>query len=481
VSLYEQDRLLIGGDLVPPATPDRIEVVNPATERVVGHAAAASNHDVDRAVRVAVEAFDTGPWRWADLGTRAALVEEAVALLAPQAAALGELVTAEMGLPIRWSVRQLGDALRLTRAYLDAARGLTTEELRPLEHPALVVWEPIGVAAAISPWNGPLMSVLGKIVPALLAGCPVILKPAVQTPLDAFAIAGAFVEAGLPPGLLSVLPAGPETSEYLVGHAAVDFVSFTGTTEVGRRVAAACGGRLARTQLELGGKSAAIVLDDADLVRTAKALQAAAFGNSGQVCMALSRVLVPRRQAGEMAERLRGGAEAMVVGDPTDPATALGPLANRAQRDRVEHYIALGRSEGARIVSGGGRPPGLEQGWYVEPTVFADAHNGMRIARDEIFGPVVAVIAYDSVDDAVAMANDSDFGLHGAVFTEDDDRALAVARRVRSGTFTINGFVMNTGAPAGGMKRSGIGREFGPEGIRAYQEQKTINLGSGPE
>jgi betaine-aldehyde dehydrogenase len=294
-------------------------------------------------------------------------------------------------------------------------------------------------------------------------------------------LAEAIIEAQIPAGVINIVPAGREVGEYLVTHPDVDKVSFTGSTAAGRRIGALCGERLRRVTLELGGKSAAILLADADLGMAVPGLLPAAMMNNGQACVAQTRILAPKSRYGEVVEAFGEAVRAVKVGDPMEPDSFIGPLVAARQRERVEGYIRLGREEGARVVVGGGRPAGLRKGWYVEPTVFADVNNGMRIAREEIFGPVVAIIPYEDEADALRIANDSDYGLSGTVWTADVDHGVDIARRVRTGTYTVNGFAMEFGAPFGGFKSSGIGRELGPEGLTAYLEPKTINLPFGYE
>jgi aldehyde dehydrogenase (NAD+) len=332
----------------------------------------------------------------------------------------------------------------------------------------------VGVVAAIIPWNVPLFIAINKVVPALLAGCTVILKPAPETPIDALWLGELFTEAGLPSGVLSVLPADRAVSEYLVTHPGVDKVSFTGSTAAGRRVGALATERLKRLSLELGGKSAAIVLDDVDVPSMAGMLAYSGLMNSGQACVAQTRILAPRNRYDEVTEALAAAAAGMTVGDPLDPSTQLGPLVAERQRDRVESYIEKGKAEGARLVTGGGRPAGLDKGWYVEPTVFADVDPKHTIAQEEIFGPVLSVIPYDTVEQAVDIANDSDYGLAGSVWTQDIDRGYEIAKQVRTGTYGINWYAFDMGSPFGGYKCSGIGREDGPEGLEAFCELKSI-------
>jgi acyl-CoA reductase-like NAD-dependent aldehyde dehydrogenase len=340
-----------------------------------------------------------------------------------------------------------------------------------------IVKQPVGVIAAVVPWNMPQFLTVCKIVPALLTGCSVVLKPAPESVLDALLLADLVAEADLPPGVLNVVPGGREVGEQLVGHPGVDKVSFTGSTAAGRQVAVACAAGLKQVSLELGGKSAAIVLDDADPAATATGIQMASLANSGQVCNALSRILVPETRKDEFVDALAAGMASMTVGDPADPNTQIGPLVAQRQQERVRDYIESGKREGARLVTGGSdMPDGLDTGWYVRPTLFSDAHNDMKIAREEIFGPVLTVISYRDEDEAIRIANDSEYGLAGSVFTADVDRGYGVAARVRSGTFGVNeGYIMDPAAPFGGVKNSGYGRELGTEGIDSYTVSQSIS------
>jgi acyl-CoA reductase-like NAD-dependent aldehyde dehydrogenase len=475
--MYERQGFFVDNQIVAPAGPDVLEVICPSTEEVAGRLPAATPSDLDRAVASARDAFDRGPWPRTGIAERIAVVEAALTILEGQLPEIADLVTAEMGIPItgqRGLTVAGGPAAG--RLMVENARRAQLVELREGPSPALVIQEPVGVVGAIAPWNGPLNLALNKAVPALLAGCAVVYKPALETPLDAYYMGEAFRAAGLPDGALNIVPAGREVGEHLVRHPGIDKISFTGSTAAGRRIGAICGEQVKRVGLELGGKSAAIVLSDADLDVTTAGLAAGVFGNCGQMCMGLTRAVVPRALHDEIVERLAAAAAGLVIGDPFDPDTTLGPLVAERQRARVEGYIAIGESEGAKLAAGGRRPAHLDRGWCIEPTVFAGVENGMRIAREEIFGPVTAVIPYDTEDEAIAIANDSEYGLHGAVFTTDDDRALEVAKRVRAGTFSVNGFMVNRDAPFGGMKASGIGREFGREGFESYLELKTVNI-----
>jgi aldehyde dehydrogenase (NAD+) len=324
------------------------------------------------------------------------------------------------------------------------------------------------------PWNYPQTLAMFKLAPLLAAGCTVVMKPSPETVLDSLLLAEAILEAGLPAGVVNIVPAGREVGAYLVEHVDVDKIAFTGSSASGRLIARRCGELLRPVTLELGGKSAAIVLDDADLAGATEALFGATMMNNGQTCVNCTRVLAPRARYDEVVEVFGGLADALVVGDSLDPATQVGPMASARQRDRVEGYIEKGRAEGGRIVAGGGRPPEQHRGWFVQPTIFADVANSDTIAREEIFGPVLAVIPYDGVDQAVAIANDSEFGLGGSVWSRDPERARDVARRVQTGTIGINHYVLDPAAPFGGVKASGIGRELGPEGLEAYLQLQSI-------
>jgi acyl-CoA reductase-like NAD-dependent aldehyde dehydrogenase len=341
---------------------------------------------------------------------------------------------------------------------------------------AMIVREPVGVTVAIVPWNNPFGIMISKVASALLAGCTVIMKPAPETPLEAYIIAEAAEEAGIPPGVLNLVAAGREASDHLISNPGVDKVSLTGSTIAGKRVAQVCGERLARYTLELGGKSPAIVLADADLEAAAKILTDTIIMSAGQVCATLSRVLVAREVHDRLVELIRAEMATVRTGDPFDPSTQLGPLAMERQRTRVEEYIRIGQAEGATLAFGGCRPAHLTKGWYVEPTLFTGVTSDMRIAQEEIFGPVLSVLPFDSEDDAIRIANDSDFGLFGAVFTKDNAAAYRIARRMRTGTICHNAFRFDPYLPFGGFKQSGVGREGGAAGVTAFTETKSILL-----
>ena len=479
-----QDELFIGGAWARPSSDRHIDVISPHSEQLVARVAAAGPADVDAAVAAARAAFDTGAWPQRPAEERIAIVRRLAGLYGQRSAEMAEVITSEIGAPIAFSRRaQVGLPAMMMTAFCDLAENYPFSEARRGMYGSdiQIRREPVGVVAAIVPWNMPQFLTVTKLIPALLAGCTVIVKPAEESPADALLLAAMIADAGVPDGVVSVLPGGPETGGHLVAHPGVDKVSFTGSTATGTAVATACAARLRRVSLELGGKSAAIVLDDADPGAVAVGIRSASLSNSGQICNALTRVLVPEGRAGEFTDALAAEMESLRVGDPADKATQVGPLVTHRQQDRVRGYIEQGRSEGARLVTGGtAMPDGLDRGWYVRPTLFDRADNTMRIAREEIFGPVLTVIEYGDEADAVRIANDSDYGLAGAVWTEDADRGLAIAGAIRTGTFGVNqGYTMDPFAPFGGVKCSGYGRELGREGLDGYTDTKSIAVATG--
>ena len=475
----DYDLLYLAGDWTEPASPQRIPVHSATTEEPLGSVPEASEADVDAAVAAARTAFDD-PSGWSrSPQLRAEALERFAVALESRAAETSRRVTIQNGMPISLAQQfEGGFPPVLLRYFASMATGSPQEETRPgmLGGSSRVLREPIGVVAAIVPWNVPQAITFLKLAPALAAGCTVVLKPAPETVLDAMLMCEAAAEAGLPEGVLSVVPGGRELGAYLIGHPGVDKVSFTGSTAAGRSIAETCGRLLRPVTLELGGKSAAIVLDDADLSSTIESFFAATLLNNGQICWLGTRVLAPRSRYPEVVDTVTDLARSLAVGDPLEQTTQLGPLVSARQRDRVESYIAKGRGEGARLTTGGGRPADLDKGWFVEPTVFADVDNNHTIAQEEIFGPVLSVIPYGDESEAVAIANASDYGLGGTVWTSDPDRGEAVARRVASGTIGINAYSNDPTAPFGGIKSSGLGRELGPEGLHSYQVFKTIYL-----
>jgi len=472
------DHLYIGGEWVEPAGTDTIEVVSPHSEEPVGRVPEATTVDVDRAVAVARTAFDEGEWPRLSPGERVSAMRRFADTYAAHIPDLAAVITEEMGSTITFSnLAQSPAPWMMLNTFNDIAAAYPWEETRVgvLGSEVIVRRAPVGVVGAIVPWNVPQFVTMSKLAPALLAGCTVVVKPSPETPLDAMLLAEILDEAGIPKGVVSILPAGREVGEHLVRHPDVDKIAFTGSTAAGRRIGAICGEQLKRVSLELGGKSAAIVLDDADLGATVEGLKFASLMNNGQACVAQTRILASRARYGDVVDALGAMVGGLQVGDPNEDETEIGPLAARHHQERVEKYIALGQEEGARVVIGGsGRPAGLDKGWYVQPTVFADADNSMRIAQEEIFGPVITVIPYDDLDDAIRIANESDYGLAGTVWTADTELGVDVARRVRTGTYGINHYTMDFVAPFGGFKASGIGREFGAEGLSQYVELQTI-------
>ncbi|MGV9241749.1 aldehyde dehydrogenase, partial [Streptomyces nigra] len=437
--LVEHGQLFIGGEWTGPLGRDVIEVVSPHTEDVMGRVPHATPADVDRAVEVARRAFDDGPWPRASLAERIEVVTRIKDGIAARHDEIARLISAQNGSPYSWSVlAQALGAMMVWDAAITVARDFSYEEPRDgVLGRILVRREPVGVVAAVVPWNVPQFVAAAKLAPALLAGCSVVLKPSPESPLDAYLLAEIARDAGLPDGVLSVLPADREVSEYLVGHPRIDKVSFTGSVAAGRRVMEVAARHLTRVTLELGGKSAAVVLPDADVEATVAGVVPAAWMNNGQACVAQTRILLPRSRYDEFAEAFAAAAGALVVGDPLDPATQVGPLVARRQQRRSLDYIRIGQEEGAKILTGGERPQGLEKGWYVEPTLFGDVDNTMRIAREEIFGPVICLLPYGDEAEAVRIANDSEYGLSGSVWTADTAHGVDIARRVRTGTYSV--------------------------------------------
>jgi aldehyde dehydrogenase (NAD+) len=474
--MRDHDRFYIGGEWVAPAGSGTIDVISPHTEEVIGRVPDGTAADMDRAVAAARDAFDNRPWPQMAPAERAEAVARLADLYAARLGDMAELITQEMGSPITFSqLAQAPQPHMMLSYFADLGKTFTWEDERPgLFGPVTVRREPVGVVAAIVPWNVPQFTIMTKLPAALVAGCTVVVKPAPETPLDAYLLAELIDQAGLPPGVVNIVPAGREAGEHLVSHPGVDKVAFTGSTAAGRRIGSICGEQLKRCSLELGGKSAAIILDDADLAATVGWLEMASLMNNGQACVAQTRILAPRSRYSETVDAVAAMVSGLKVGDPGDPATQIGPLVARRQQDRVEGYISAGQDEGAKVVTGGSRSSGHDRGWYVAPTVFADVEPGMRVAREEIFGPVLCVIPYEDTEDAIRIANDSDYGLAGTVWTADADRGMDIARRVRTGTYGVNMYMIETCAPFGGYKASGIGRELGPEGLMSYLEYKSI-------
>ncbi len=479
LSIQRPHSFFVGGGWVEPTSDDVLSVVSPVTEDVVMTFAEAKHGDVDRAVAAARDAFDNGPWPRMSTSERADKLREVAGILTERHAELAEAWTTQVGAPISFTNYASGQAAGLFEYYASVIEDQPVVDERRRDQGGLVrvVKEPVGVVAAITPWNAPLVLLCYKVAAALAAGCTVVSKPAPETPMDAYILAECIEAAGLPPGVFNVIPAGREVGDYLIRHPGIDKIAFTGSTAAGRAIAAAAAERLTRVSLELGGKSAAIVLDDAKVEDVLASLVPFSMPITGQVCFSLTRILVSKERKAELLDAYVDAVGSVNVGDPFDPATQMGPLTMARQLERVQGYIAKGIDEGARLVRGGGRPDDQPLGYFVEPTVFDDVESSMVIAQEEIFGPVVSFITYDGLDDAVAKANDTIYGLHGAVYTADPERGYEVARRVRSGSVTVNGMIVDIKMPFGGFKQSGVGREGGPEGLEQYFETKTVYFG----
>jgi acyl-CoA reductase-like NAD-dependent aldehyde dehydrogenase len=470
------DAFFIGGKWEKPATKGKLDVISPVTEELIVKFAEASPQDVDKAVAAARQAFDTGPWPRMSAQERGRALLKVAELLKARLPELAQTWTAQVGAPISLTRYLSTQPPQLFEYYGTLIQSYPLVDERRAGHGELVrvVKEPVGVCAAITPWNAPLVLLCYKVAAGLAAGCTIVAKPAPETPADAYILAECIEAAGLPPGVFNVVPAGRETGDYLIRHRGIDKISFTGSTAAGKHIAAAAAERLARTSFELGGKSAAIILEDADVAKVLPSLVPFSMPITGQVCFSLTRVLVPESRKQELLDAYVGAVKGVKVGDPMDAATQMGPLAMQRQLTRVQGYIAKGKQEGAKLALGGGRPKGFSRGWFVEPTVFTDVQQSMTIAREEIFGPVVSFISYKDIDDAVQKANDTIYGLHGAVYTQDAERGYEIARRVRSGSVTVNGLIVDPTMPFGGFKQSGTGREGGVEGLDPYFELKTI-------
>lgn len=480
--LRHPDRLFIGGAWVEAHSGRQLELVSPDTEQVFAHVAEADETDMDRAVAAARKAFDEGPWPWMSPAERIAAMTRLVEALRKREPDMAAAWTMQMG-----GLSTIAPYLtgRGTQNFQDAIDlggkfPFITKVNSSAVDAAYIVHEPVGVVAAIAPWNVPYMIMAAKLAPTLLSGSVAIMKPSPETPLEAYIIAECAEEAGLPPGVINLVPGHREASDHLVCNPGVDKVSFTGSTVAGKRIGEVCGSRIARCTLELGGKSAAIILDDFSVEETAKVLAGAITLVSGQVCAMLTRAIVPRDRHDAIADAIATEMKKVRVGHSDDPETVMGPLAMQRQLERVESYVEAGQKEGADLVTGGGRPAHLNQGYFIEPTLFANVGNEMKIAQEEIFGPVLSLIPCDDVDDAIRIANDSNFGLNGSVLTHSADDAWRVARRIRTGNVGQSGMRSDFSLPFGGYKQSGIGREGGSQGLMAFLETKTIMLDAEP-
>jgi len=469
-----RQQIYVGGNWVDSAGDGSIDVVNPSNEEVIGSVPDGVGADVDAAVAAAREAFSG--WAATPLEERLGYIEKLAGQLGARSEEIGELISREVGMPGKMAVMiQAGLPAGTTASVPATAREFPFEETLGR---SLVTREPVGVVGCITPWNYPLHQIMAKIAPAMAVGCTVVLKPSEVAPLNAFVLADIIDELGFPAGVFNLVSGvGPVVGEAIAAHPDVDMVSFTGSTRAGTRVAEVAAANVTRVHQELGGKSANIVLDDADFAAAIPSAVGACYLNSGQTCSALTRLLVPADRMDEAAELAAQAAAGFTVGPADDEGSRLGPLVSQTQWDRVQGYIQAGIDEGATLVTGGtGKPEGLDAGYYVKPTVFANVDNSMSIARDEIFGPVLSIIGYDNEEDAIRIANDSDYGLSGGVWSSDNDRALAVAKQLRTGEVDMNGSFLNTDAPFGGYKKSGNGRELGRFGLSEFVEAKQINL-----
>ena len=478
------DKFFIDGQWVDPSSPDTIKVVEPATEEIYFQIAEAKDADVARAVGAARTAFDTGPWPKMTHAQRAEYLRAIGEAVRERADDVLQIWPRESGIMYPVAQGMLGGVPDAYAYYADLAETFAFEE--PATPTAggnygMISREPVGVVGAIIPWNAPMTLIAYKLAPALLAGCTVILKSSPEAPGASYIMAEIAEKVGLPPGVLNVLTADREVSESLVRDRRVDKIAFTGSTAAGRRIAGIMAERIGRYTLELGGKSAAVILDDMDLQEAAATLSGAECFLSGQVCSSLTRIVVPRRRHDEIVEALASTFSQVRVGDPFDSSVQMGPLAMERQRDRVEGYIKSGIAEGAQLATGGGRPKDLDRGWFVEPTVFGNVDNSWKIAQEEIFGPVLSVIPAEDEQQAIAIANDTIYGLNASVFTHDAERAREVAGQLRAGTVGHNNFRTDFGIGFGGFKQSGIGREGGRAGLEPYLENKTIILEDKPK
>lgn len=481
-AIADREQVFIGGRWVDSTGDDWIDLVDSYSEQTVARVRAATAEDVVRAVAAARESFDKGDWASRTVAERADVLDAIADGLEARLDDLTTLGVVEVGVPLGVSQQTQQMTVGLYRAVAAAARTIELVEERPRAAGGVsrIIKEPTGVVAAIIPWNGPIGTIAFKVAPALVAGCSVVLKTAPDAPISPSVFAdviGDLVERGLiPEGVVSVLCADREVSESLVTNPDVDHITFTGSSAAGRRIMALASERIARVSLELGGKSAAIILDDADLGHVLQTLPMGGCMQSGQACIALTRVLVSRKRHDEVLEALKAAYGALPIGNPWEPTNFLGPLASQRHLDRVLGYIDIAKAEGATVALGGGRPEGVDQGFFVAPTLLDGVAPDSRIAQEEVFGPVISVITYEDEDDAVAIANNSDYGLSGAVYTEDLDRGFEIAKRIRTGTISVNTATMDFTLPFGGYKQSGLGREGGVEGIEEFLETKTVHM-----
>lgn len=476
------NQIFIGGRWAEPSGATKFDVINSGTEELFISVAEAQAADIGAAVAAAREAFDHGPWPRMSHSERAGYMRAIATEMTARADEQARTWVIESGVTQTHAGPRSKSIAGVWEYYADLANSFPFQEVHKpaIANTGLLVREPVGVVAAIIPWNGPLLMLAYKCAPALLAGCTIIVKGSPEAPGAAYLLAEICEKVGLPPGVVNVVIAEREVSELLVRNPGVDKVTFTGSTAAGRRIASICGERIARCTLELGGKSAAVILDDYDLEKAAKTISGMATFLTGQVCSSLTRIIVDSKRHDELVEALSACFRAVKIGDPFELSTQMGPLATNRQRDRVERHIRLGKLEGARLAAGGGRPAHMKCGFFIEPTVFANVDNRSALAQEEIFGPVLSVIPADGEEDAIQIANDTIYGLNNSVFTNDIDRAYKVARRLRSGTVGHNSVRSDFGIAFGGFKQSGLGREGGREGLLPFLETKTLLMDAGP-
>jgi aldehyde dehydrogenase (NAD+) len=481
--VFDRKEHFIGGSWRTATGGDLLEVISPSTEEVVGRVPVAGPAEIDEAVASAGKAFATGPWRRMSLAERGGYLRRLAAELHLRREQAVELQIDEMGGTRQFIEANVDGIGPFLERMLADAEGVRFREVRDgTVGKVVVLREPVGVTAAVTPWNSPVMVAVTKLFPSLLMGCPVVLKPAPESPLSGYVLAEAIAAAGLPEGVVSIVNGGVEAGAYLVGHPGVDFVTFTGSRGGGRAIATACGDRLRPVVLELGGKSAAVILPGVDMAPYIGSLVGNSLRNSGQICISTNRVLVQEDDRDTVVGQLADYVSQLKIGDPHEADTDFGPLAAARQRDNAERFIASGLAEGAKVVLGGGRPASQPKGWYVEPTIFVDVDNRMEIAQEEIFGPVLSVISYRDEAEAIAIANDSQYGLGGAVFAADVEHGLDVAAQIITGTCSVNGGPPSGGGgPFGGRKQSGLGCERAVEGLESFLELKSVALPAGYE
>ncbi|SFP20842.1 MULTISPECIES: aldehyde dehydrogenase family protein [Actinomadura] len=478
-TLFTRDKLFIGGEWVEPSTEARIDIVNPCTEEIIGSVPEAGMADADRAIAAATDAFAASPWRGLTYVERAEYLERLAQELEKRAEDIATVHINDFGGLVGPGRMLAARGAAIVRSYVQFAQQLPpgVERRRVGDVEALVVHEPVGPVLGIVPWNTTFAITLVKLAPALLAGCPVVIKIAFESPMNSFLIADAIEAAGIPKGLVSFLPADRPPLEGITSRPEFRHISFTGSTAAGIGIMKDAAENVTDVTLELGGKSPGIVLDDLDPAKDAHVVFAGTMSQAGQVCTTYSRLFVPRAMEQEWRTALTEFYSSLVIGDPSDRATQVGPLVSAGHRSKVENYIRIARDEGATILTGGGRPESMPHGYFVEPTLVADVHPDMRIVREEVFGPVITLQAYDTIDEAIVMANDTEYGLAAGIFTRDEERGLSIAGRIEAGTITLNMGGACLLVPFGGYKKSGLGREGGLESVLALLEIKQIQVG----